>query len=357
MYLLPIRIFAAFADFSLRLSRPVRDRYALLNVTDRYSISCLSFIQKGSLSVIMKLFEASDMKDRYFCRLYIALFFSLFPLAGCGGENESAFETAKTGDGKIETANPEGSTARKLHPRDFELEENWIETTCSVYEGEDLPLPGEKLNENFLLDGNSVWNCVRETRSFQIETEIRFHDDGTYSNSLTGWWVFIADAPVSFPPDKGCHRRGMPYNSTWEKEDPGFAFDRMGQWKGQWRVYGGRLYLKEEGLPGRLKSYAFSFNEEIYYEGEKEETILRLDDMAETYSDGSGINYQEDFDPSELDSEEIRRKREEQRRKYEQTEEFRNCQANSAEFGGCWTNPQLWKSDLRDDGTFCRIMR
>ncbi len=286
----------------------------------------------------------------------IASLLCLFLAMGCGGGNGFVFETAKTGDGEIETPNPEGSTAWKLHPRDFEMEEDWVETTCSVYEGEDLPLPGENLNENFLLDGNSAWNCVRNTRSFRIETEIRFHYDGTYLNRLAGWQVFIADAPVLFPPDKGCHRRGMPYNSTWETEDPGFAFDRTGQWGGQWRVYGGRLYLKEEGLPGRLKSYAFSFNEETYSESEKEETILRLDDMVETYSDGSGINYQEDFDPSELDSEEIRRNRERLRREYEQTEEFRNCQKNSLEYGGCWTNPQLWKSDLRDDGTFCRIM-
>lgn len=287
------------------------------------------------------------MKDRNYRLCYIALLFSLFLVMGCGGEgNEFVFETAKTGNGEIETAYPEGSTSSKLHPRDFELEENWVEETCSVYENEKKPLPDGNLNANFLLEENSTWSCVRDTRSFRIETEIRFYDDGTYSNNLTGWQVAIADASVAFPPDQGCHRRGMPYNSTWETEEFGFAFDRRGQWRGEWRVYGGRLYLKEQGLPGRLKSYAFSFNGEV--------TALTLDDMVETYSDGSAINYQEDLEPSELDSEEIRQRREEQRREYEQTEEFRNCQRNS-EFGGCWTNPQLWKSELRDEGTECRI--
>ncbi|MCY4378324.1 MAG: hypothetical protein OXC39_00660 [Candidatus Dadabacteria bacterium] len=60
------------------------------------------------------------------------------------------------------------------------------------------------------------------------------------------------------------------------------------------------------------------------------------------------------MEPSELDSEEIRQRREEQRRQDEQTEEFRNCQRNF-EFGGCWTNPQLWKSELRERETECRI--
>ena len=285
------------------------------------------------------------MKARYYCQGYTALFFSLFLLMGCGGGSEFA----------LETVNPEGSIARKLHPRDFEREEDWVDETCSIYEHEDLPLPDGNLNENFLLDENYTWNCVRRTESFQIDTEIRFYDNGTYYNNLTGWQVIIADASVAFPPDQGCHRRGMPYNSTWETEEPGFAFDRRGQWGGGWRVYGGRLYLKEEGLPGRLKSYAFSFNEERFREdSEREETILRLDDMVETYSDGSAINYQKDLEPSELDSEEIRQKREELRREYEQTEKFRNCQANS-EFGGCLPNPQLWKSELGDEGTVCRI--
>ena len=283
-------------------------------------------------------------RDCYLC--FIALLLFLSQLMGCGGEeNKFVFETAKTGDGEIETAYPEGSTARKLHPRDFEHEENWVKETCSVYEHEDLLLPGENLNENFLLEENYAWNCVRRTESFRIDTEIRFYDDGTYSNNLTGWQIIIADAAVAVPPDRGCHRRGMPYNSTWETEEFGFAFDRRGQWRGEWRVYGGRLYLKEEGLPGRLKSYAFFFT--------GEETALTLNDMVETYSDGSAINYQEDLEPSELDSEEIRQRREEQRRQYEQTEEFRNCQRNS-EFGGCWTNPQLWKSELRNRGTECR---
>ncbi len=291
------------------------------------------------------------MKGRYCCRFYTALFFFLFLLAGCGGENEFVFEVAKIGEGEIETANPEGSTARKLHPRDFEMEEDWVETTCSVYEGEDLPLPGEKLNKNFLLDGNSAWSCARNTRSFRIETEIRFHDDGTYRNRLTRWEISLADAPVSTPPEQGCHRRGMPHNSSWETEEFGFAFDRRGQWGGEWRVYGGRLYLKEEGLPGRLKSYAFSFN--------GDEPALTLDDMVETYSDGSSINYQEDLEPSELNSEEIRRKREEQRRQHEQTEEFRNClddYVGSELIGFCQLeDPQLWKSELRDTGTECRV--
>ena len=265
--------------------------------------------------------------------------------------------TSRDPDVGIETGNPEGSIARKLHPRDFEREEDWVRETCSVYEDEDLPLPDGNFNanSNFPLDEDSVWTCVRRTESFQIDTEIRFYDNGTYSNNLTGWEVTLADAPIAFPPDQGCHRRGMPYNPTWETEEPGFVFDRRGQWGGKWGVYEGRLYLKEGGLPGRLKSYAFSFNEEKFREdSEKEETILRLDDMVETYSDGSAINYQKDLEPSELDSEEIRQKREELRREYEQTEEFKNCQTNS-QFGGCWTNPQLWKSELGDEGTVCRI--
>ena len=286
------------------------------------------------------------MKERDYRLCCIALLLSLFLLTGCGGGSGFVFETTKTGGGKIETAYPEGSTARKLHPRDFELEENWVEKTCSVYEHEDLSLPGANLNENFLLEENYAWGCVRHTKSFRIDTEIRFYGDGTYRSSLTGWQVIIADAAVALPPDRGCHRRGMPHNSTWKTEEPGFVFDRRGQWRGEWRVQGGRLYLKEEGLPGRLKSYAFSFN--------GEGTALTLDDMAETYSDGSAINYQEDLEPSELDSEEIRQRREERRREYERTEEFRNCQRNS-EFGGCWTNPQLWKSELRDVGTECRV--
>lgn len=296
--------------------------------------------------LLLEYKRESNMKDRDYCLCCVALLLSLFLLVGCGGGNGFVFETAKTGDGEIETADPEGPTAQRLHPRDFEMEEDWVETTCSVYEGEDLPLPGKKLNENFLLGGNSAWSCVRNTRSFRIETEIRFSDDGTYRNRLNRWGIFLADAAVFTPPEQGCHRRGMPYNSTWEMEEPGFAFDRRGQWGGQWRVHNGRLYLKEEGLPGRLKSYAFSFN--------GGGPALRLDDMVEIYSDGSAINYQEDLEPSELDSEEIKREREEQRRQYEQTEEFRNCQRNS-EFGGCWTNPQLWKSELRDTGTECRV--
>lgn len=291
------------------------------------------------------------MKYTDYCLCFIALLLFLFPVMGCGGGNGFVFETAKTGDGEIETAYPEGSTARNLHPRDFELEEDWVEETCSVYEGENIPLPDGNLNANFLLEGNSAWTCVRNTRSFQIETEIRFHDNGTYRNKLTGWEISLADAPVDEPHDKGCHRRGMPYNSTWETEEPGYAFDRRGQWSGEWRVYGGRLYLKEEGLPGRLKSYAFSFN--------GEESALTLDDMVETYSDGSAINYQEDLEPSELNSEEIKRKREEQRRAYEQTEEFRNCldnHAGSELIGFCQLeDPQLWKSELRDRGTECRV--
>ena len=293
---------------------------------------------------------------------FIALLLSLFPVMGCGGGDGFVFETTKTGDGKIETADLEGSTARKLHPRDFRREEDWVEETCSVYENENPQLPDGNLNANFLLERNSAWSCVRHTESFRIETEIRFHDDGTYRNRLTRWEISLADAAVFTPPEQGCHRRGMPYNSTWETEEPGFAFDRRGQWSGEWRIYGGRLYLKEAGLPGRLKSYAFSFNVENvdFFDEEnsvwtkRDETILRRNDMVETYSDGSAINYQEDLEPSELDSEEIRQEREEQRRAYEQTEEFRNCQRNS-EFGGCWTNPQLWKSELRDTGTGCRI--
>lgn len=282
---------------------------------------------------------------------FIALLLSLLPVTGCGGGDGFVFETTKTGDGKIETADPEGSTARKLHPRDFRREEDWVEETCSVYENENPPLPGGNLNANFLLEGNFAWSCVRNTRSFRIETEIRFHDDGTYRNSLTRWEISLADAPVDEPPEQGCHRRGMPYNSTWEREEPGFAFDRRGKWSGEWRVYGGRVYLKEEDLPGRLKSYAFSFN--------GEEAALTLDDMVETYSDGSAINYQEDLEPSELDSEEIRQEREEQRRAYEQTEEFRNClddYAGSELIGFCrLKNPQLWKSELMDRGTECRV--
>lgn len=297
------------------------------------------------------------MKQNIIAERYIVLFFFLFLLMSCGGSgNGFIFESGKKGDGTIETVSPEGSTARKLHPRDFETEENWVEATCSVYEHEDLPLPDGNLNTNFLLDEHSVWSCRRHTESFGINTEIYFYDNGTYHTRLARWEIIIADAPVAEPPDEGCHRRGMPYNSTWEMEEFGFAFDRRGQWRGEWRVYGGRLYLKEDGLPGRLKSYAFSFNEEKFRDdSQREETILRLDDMVETYSDGSAINYQEDLEPSELDSEEIRQEREEQRREYEQTEEFRNCQRNS-EFGGCWTNPQLWKSELRDEGTVCRII-
>ena len=291
------------------------------------------------------------MKRSIITECYIVLSLFLFLLASCGG-GESGFnvESGKTGNGTIETVNPEGSTGQKLHLRDFETEEDWVEATCSVYEHENLPLPDRNLNTNFLLDEHSVWNCRRSTSSFRINTEIYFYDNGTYDVRLTGWEIIIADASVAEPPDEGCHRRGMPYNSTWETEEFGFAFDRRGEWRGEWRVYGGRLYLKEDGLPGRLKSYAFSFDA-----NEREETILRLDDMVETYSDGSAINYQEDLEPSELDSEEIRQRREKQRREYEQTEEFRNCQMNS-EFGGCWTNPQLWKSELRDEGTDCRII-
>ena len=297
------------------------------------------------------------MKRNIVAGSYIVLSFFLFLLMGCGGgENEFILESGKDGDGTIETVYPEGSTARKLHPRDFETEEDWVRATCSVYEHEDLPLTDRNLNTNFLLNKHSAWNCRRRTDSFGINTEIYFYDDGRYHTRLTRWEIIIADAPVAEPPDEGCHRRGMPYNSSWEMEEFGFAFDRMGEWRGQWRVYDGRLHLKEDGLPGRLKSYAFSFSEEKFREdSEREETILRLNDMVETYSDGSAINYQEDLEPSELDSEEIRRKREERRREYEQTEEFRNCQRNS-EFGGCWTNPQLWKSELRDEGTICRII-
>ncbi|MYB26203.1 MAG: hypothetical protein F4X32_01695 [Candidatus Dadabacteria bacterium] len=287
---------------------------------------------------------------------YIALFFFLVLLTACGGgENGFIFESGKKGDGTIETVNPEDSTAHRLHPRDFEAEEDWVEATCSVYEHEDLPLPGKNLNANFLLDEHSVWNCRRRTDSFGINTETYFYDNGTYHTRLARWEIIIADAPVAEPPDEGCHRRGMPYNSTWRMEEFGFAFDRSGEWSGEWRIYGGRLYLKEDSLPGRLKSYAFSFNEEKFRDdSERDETILRLNDTVETYSDGSAINYQEDLESSELDSEQIRQRREELRREYEQTEEFRNCQRNS-EFGGCWTNPQLWKSELRDEGTVCRI--
>ena len=287
------------------------------------------------------------MKRNIITERYIVLSFFLFLLVGCGGgENGFNFESEKRGDGIIETVNPEGSAGRKLHTRDFETEEDWVEATCSVYEHENISLPGRNLNTNFILDEYSVWNCRRSTDSFRINTEIYFNDNGTFHTRLTRWEIIIADASVAEPPDEGCHRRGMPYNSTWEMEEFGFAFDRRGQWSGEWRVYGGRLYLKEEGLPGRLKSYAFSFN--------GQEPALTLDDMVERYSDGSAINYQEDLEPSELDSEEIRQEREEQRRAYEQTEEFRNCQRNS-EFGGCWTNPQLWKSELRDTGTECRV--
>ena len=297
------------------------------------------------------------MKRNIITERYIVLSFFLFLLVGCGGgENGFNFESEKDGNGTIEIVNPEDSAGRKLHPRDFETEEGWVETTCSVYEHENISLPGGNLNTNFLLDEHSVWNCRRLTDSFMINTEIYFNDNGTFHTRLTRWEIIIADASVAEPPDEGCHRRGMPYNSTWEMEEFGFAFDRRGEWGGEWRVYNGRLYLKEEGLPGRLKSYAFSFNEEKFREdSEREETILRLNDMVEVYSDGSAINYQEDLEPSELDSEEIRQRREEQRREYEQTEEFRNCQMNS-EFGGCWTNPQLWKSELRDEGTVCRVI-
>lgn len=296
------------------------------------------------------------MKRNIIAKHYTALSFFLLLLIGCGEESGFILEAGKNGDGRIETVSPEGSTARRLHPRDFETEEHWVKTTCSVYEHEDIPLPEGNLNTNFLLDEHSVWNCRRRTDSFGINTEIYFYDNGTYHTGLTGWQVIIADASVFFPPDEGCHRRGMPYNSSWQMEEPSFAFDRRGEWRGQWRVYSGRLYLKEDGLPGRLKSYTFSFNEEKFREdSEREETILRLNDMVEVYSDGSAINYQENLEPSELDSEEIKQRREEQRREYEQTEEFRNCQMNS-EFGGCWTNPQLWKSELRDEGTVCRII-
>ncbi len=287
-----------------------------------------------------------NMEQDIITERYVVLYFFLVLLTACGGgENGFIFESEKRGDGIIEIVNPEGSTAHRLHLRDFETEEDWVEATCSVYEHENLPLPGGNLNTNFLLEENSAWSCVRRTESFRIETEILFHDDGTYRNRLTRWEISLADAAVFTPPEQECHRRGMPYNSTWETEEFGFAFDRRGQWSGEWRVYGGRLYLKEKGLPGRFKSYAFSFN--------GQEPALTLDDMVEIYSDGSAINYQEDLEPSELDSEEIRQEREKQRRAYEQTEEFRNCQKNS-EFGGCWTNPQLWKSELRDTGTECR---
>ena len=94
------------------------------------------------------------MRGRYYYQCCTALFFSLFLLMGYGGGNGFVLETEKIGDREIETANPEGSIARKLHPRDFELEGDWIGETCSVYEHEDLPLPDGNLNENFLLDGN-----------------------------------------------------------------------------------------------------------------------------------------------------------------------------------------------------------
>ena len=164
------------------------------------------------------------MKARYYCQGYTALFFSLFLLMGCGGGSEFALETEKIGDGEIETVNPEGSIARKLHPRDFEREEDWVRETCSVYEDEDLPLPDGNFNanSNFPLDEDSVWTCVRRTESFQIDTEIRFYDNGTYYNNLTGWQVIIADASVAFPPDQGCHRRGgCPTIPLGKRKNPG----------------------------------------------------------------------------------------------------------------------------------------